>query len=59
MQEQYLAQARDLFLSHDPHTPPITVGQPLPLDAAFYQRYQQGQVKVCTNHYRPLCWLVT
>eukprot|EP00775_Hariotina_reticulata_P007918 gene7918-8114_t len=45
VQEQYLAQARDLFLSHDPHAPPVTVGQPLPLDAAFYQRYQQGHVK--------------
>lgn len=46
VQEQYLLEARELLLSHDPHAAPVVVGQPLPLDAAFYQRYKQGKVKV-------------
>lgn len=44
-QQSYLAQARELLLAYDPHAPPVTVGQPLPLDAAFYERYRQGKVK--------------
>jgi hypothetical protein len=46
VQEQYLAEARELLSSHDRFAPPVVVGQPLPLDAAFYQRYQEGKVKV-------------
>jgi hypothetical protein len=46
VQEQYLAEARELLSSHDRFAPPVVVGQPLPLDAAFYQRYQEGRAKV-------------
>jgi hypothetical protein len=60
VQEQYLAEARELLASHDRLAPPVVVGQPLPLDAAFYQRYQEGKVKVrrtadvgCAT-----CWLL-
>jgi hypothetical protein len=53
VQEQYLAEARELLSSHDRFAPPVVVGQPLPLDAAFYQRYQEGRAKV-----RPLLQLL-
>lgn len=46
VQEQYLAEARELLASHDRLAPPVVVGQPLPLDAGFYQRYKEGRVKV-------------
>ncbi|WIA09183.1 hypothetical protein OEZ85_008594 [Tetradesmus obliquus] len=45
VQEQYLAEARELLASHDRLAPPVVVGQPLPLDAGFYQRYKEGKVK--------------
>lgn len=35
-------------MGYDPQSAPVTVGQPLPLDASFYQRYKQGKVKVIT-----------
>jgi hypothetical protein len=44
--QQYLARVRELIASHDWHQPPVAVGAPLPLDAAFYQRWRSGQVKV-------------
>eukprot|EP00878_Enallax_costatus_P008594 GHUV01008985.1.p1 GENE.GHUV01008985.1~~GHUV01008985.1.p1 ORF type:complete len:754 (+),score=301.21 GHUV01008985.1:377-2638(+) len=45
VQEEFLAAARELLLAHDPHAEPVTVGEPLPLDMTFYQRYKQGKVK--------------
>ncbi|KAF6266527.1 hypothetical protein COO60DRAFT_1654215 [Scenedesmus sp. NREL 46B-D3] len=45
VQEQYLAEARELLSRHDRYAAPTVVGQPLPLDASFYQRYQAGNVK--------------
>lgn len=46
VQEQFLAQARDLLMEYDPHAEPAVVGQPLPLDTAFYQRVQENKVQV-------------
>lgn len=46
VQEQFLAQARDLLLAHDPRAEPAVVGQPLPLDAAYIKRAEGGKLQV-------------
>lgn len=48
VQEEFLAAARELLLADAPHAEPVTVGEPIPLDMAFYQRYKQDKVKVTT-----------
>lgn len=46
-QQEYLARAREAAARAGPGAVAVTVGVPLPLDAAFYQRYKDKQVKVC------------
>jgi hypothetical protein len=45
-QAEYLERARAAAARAGPGAAAVTVGAPLPLDGAFYQRYKEGQVKV-------------
>lgn len=46
MQEQFLAQARELLLQDSQHTESVVVGQPLPLDAEFLKRVKENRTQV-------------
>lgn len=50
VQEQFLAQARDLLLpDKQRHAESVVVGQPLPLDAEFLQRTKDNKAQVRTE----------
>lgn len=46
VQEQFLAQARELLLQDSQHTDSVVVGQPLPLDAEFLKRVKENRTQV-------------
>jgi hypothetical protein len=55
VQEQFLAQARDLLLPEaQQHTESVVVGQPLPLDADFLKRAKDSKAQVCTPSPGPM-----
>lgn len=54
VQEQFLAQARDLLLPEaQQHTESVVVGQPLPLDADFLKRAKDSKAQVPTHSPAP------